>query len=434
MVDRTGGRSAEDCEYWRKPHGGVSLLRRTFSASRWLPVTAVASMTAICATLLLALAASPSLALKIELKDAAPDRIERQRQTLRGETLPGTPAPGSTEARLKTLDLSLGTPVLIRIFKEESELELWMLRDGRYEQVTTYPICNWSGSLGPKLFEGDKQSPEGFYTVTRRQLHRSGRWPRSLNLGFPNPYDRELLRTGSYLLIHGGCSSVGCYAMTNAVMKELFGIVEKALRAGQKHVPVHVFPFRMTDANLKRHADSEWIGFWRNLRAGYDSFEKTRVPPTISVCNGTYQIRDGSPSEVGLESRPLAMCGSTQKVLAAEAQLLDIVSHPFHPSALSAEQKKLLRLLRDPPKTILRRRREAMTRAGLSAAKIKRGALRRRRVTVSCNLRRPSCRRFLALKRRRLARRAGRSAKYAEKSRRGQRKASVRNSRRRSKR
>lgn len=356
-------------------------------------------------------------ALKIELNDAAPDRIERQRLAARGEVLPGTPEVAETGERLKNLDLSLGTPVVLRIFKEESELELWMLKGERYVKFATYPVCHWSGSLGPKLAEGDKQSPEGFYTITRRQLHRSGRWPRSLNLGFPNPYDRELLRTGSYLLIHGGCSSVGCYAMTNAVISEVFGIVEKALRAGQQHVPVHVFPFRMTQANLQRHKDSEWIVFWRNLKPAFDSFERTQLPPQISVCKGAYQVRDGSPAEVGLASGPLSACGATSKVLAAEDRLHDIVSHPFQLSALSEEEKSLVELLSSPPLEILSQRKKALTQAGLSINSYRRRSKTgRAQVTVSCDLRRPSCRRFLALKRKRVARKASAGKRRGKRS------------------
>src|SRR5690606_15361040 len=121
-------------------------------------------------------------------------------------------------------------------------------------------------------------------------LHRSGKWPLSFNLGFPNTLDRSLLRTGSYLLVHGGCSSVGCYAMTDPVMQEIYRIVSDAFAAGQKQVPMHVFPFRMTETNLARHAASEWHDFWINLKEGYDAFERSRLPPRISVCDGRYQI------------------------------------------------------------------------------------------------------------------------------------------------
>lgn len=266
----------------------------------------LAPMSAVVAIYLSSHFTTTAEALTIELKDAAPDRIERQRRAVRGELpLPGTPQLSETKQRLEKLGLKAGAPVLLRIFKESSELELWMLKSDRYVHFATYPICHWSGTLGPKLAEGDKQSPEGFYTITRRQIHHSGRWPRSLNLGFPNVLDRALLRTGSYILIHGGCSSVGCFAMTNAVISEVYGLVAKALRAGQRHVPVHIFPFRMTEKNLDMHRTSEWVGFWRNLKKGYDSFQRYRLPPAISVCNGHYHVRDARGPLGGEDAYPL---------------------------------------------------------------------------------------------------------------------------------
>ncbi|MEQ8824196.1 MAG: murein L,D-transpeptidase family protein [Filomicrobium sp.] len=364
---------------------------------------------------------TPAQALKIELKDAAPDRIERQRLTARGETLPGTPE-GTRDSRLEKLDLKVGKPVLIRIFKEESELELWMLKGEKYVKFATYPICHWSGTLGPKMAEGDKQSPEGFYTVNRRLLHWSGRWPRSLNLGFPNVFDRSLLRTGSYILIHGGCTSVGCYAMTNPVIKEVFGLVEKALRAGQRHVPVHVFPFRFTEANLKRHEKSEWMDFWQNLKAGYDSFERTHLPPNISVCNGHYQVRDAIPSEVGSSSRPLDVCARTAEVLAAEDELQSIVSRPSQWPKLTTKQKRLVNLLTETPKQILQHRNTSLAKASSAVTRGKRGRktyVRAPAVKVTCNLRRPSCRKHMALKRKRAAK------LYAAKQRRAKRQVRV---------
>ena len=345
-----------------------------------------------------------ALAVTIELKDAAPDRIERQRLIARGVPLAGTPEVDALDARLAKLELKRGTPVMLRIFKEESQLELWMLKGDRYIKFANYPICHWSGSLGPKIAEGDKQSPEGFYTITKRQLHYSGRWRQSLNIGFPNAFDRSLLRTGSYILIHGGCSSVGCYAMTNPVITEVFGLVRAALWTGQDHVPVHVFPFRMTETKLNQHKQAEWLGFWRNLKAGYDSFERTKRPPRIGVCKGSYQISDVGPGEVGQSARPLDVCGETAQILQAEQVLQSIVNHPSRWRTLSDAEKNLLALLTTPPEEILHRRKEAKARASsyVTVGKKGRGARRRPLVTVNCNLRRTSCRRFLALKRRRI--------------------------------
>jgi murein L,D-transpeptidase YafK len=239
-----------------------------------------------------------TLALTIELKDVAPDRVERQRHAAEGRLpLPGTPHLASLEHRLSVKGLHAGEPVFIRLFKAESELELWMRKGNRFVLFDIYPICHWSGTIGPKMREGDKQNPEGFYSARLRKLHLRGRWPRSLNLGFPNPYDKALARTGSYILIHGGCSSVGCFAMTDGVMEEIYTLVEKALKANQERIWVHAFPFRMTDANLARFQSSEWHEFWRNLKEGYDAFEATRLPPQISVCDNRYVVQQVSPEE-----------------------------------------------------------------------------------------------------------------------------------------
>jgi murein L,D-transpeptidase YafK len=209
-----------------------------------------------------------------------------------------TPVPGAAaaerEQRLQQKGMTAGSPVMVRIFKAESEFELWLRKDGRFELFATYPICFWSGTLGPKLREGDKQAPEGLYSVGYRQLHREGQRPRSFDIGFPNSFDRAEARTGSYILVHGGCKSTGCYAMTDPVMDEIYALVDQALSQGQERVQVHVFPFRMNDANLALHADSRWIGFWHNLKDAYDVFERTRVPPKVSVCNKRYVVGEGA--------------------------------------------------------------------------------------------------------------------------------------------
>jgi len=232
---------------------------------------------------------------------AAVDRAEAGAQTATSQ--PADPqripvpsgAGADRDRRLAQKGMAAGSPVMIRIFKAESELELWMRREERFELFATYPICYWSGTLGPKLHEGDKQAPEGLYAIGMRQLHRRGRWPRSLDLGFPNALDRAHARTGSYILVHGGCTSTGCYAMTNPVIDEIFGLSEQALRRGQERIPVHVFPFRMTQANLAAHADSAWHGFWLGLKDAYDIFERTRVPPRIDVCNKRYVVSEAGP-------------------------------------------------------------------------------------------------------------------------------------------
>ena len=193
---------------------------------------------------------------------------------------------------------SAGNPVMIRIFKREAQLEVWMLRDARFQLFAVYPICNWSGKLGPKEREGDRQAPEGFYSVGIQQLHLIGRHPRSLNIGFPNDFDRASNRTGSYILVHGGCTSVGCFAMTDPVMEQIYTLSEQALHAGQDKIQVQIFPFRMTEANLAAEAGNKWYVFWRNLKQGYDVFETTRTPPTVGVCRKSYVIAPESEGDL----------------------------------------------------------------------------------------------------------------------------------------
>jgi murein L,D-transpeptidase YafK len=224
-------------------------------------------------------------------------RLEREiRATLYdlGITLPGTPDLSDFDGRLKAHGVALGTPVFVRIFKREFELELWLLRDGRFHRFATYPICRWSGRLGPKIVQGDRQAPEGFYTVDEQALNPNSKWHRSFNLGFPNAYDRAQGRTGSLLMVHGGCGSIGCYAMTNAVIDEVWRLVTAALRNGQQRFQVQVFPFRMTDGNLNRHAASPLAGFWGNLKSGYDMFEASYVPPKVSACGKRYAFTAGA--------------------------------------------------------------------------------------------------------------------------------------------
>ncbi len=215
-----------------------------------------------------------------------------------GYPLPGTPDLTRLDDRLKAAGLKRGDPVFIRIFKSELTLELWMKRGDSYVLFASYPICYWSGRLGPKLQTGDHQAPEGFYTVSQGELNPNSHWYRSFNVGFPNLFDRAHGRTGSFLMVHGGCSSVGCYAMTNAVIGEIWELVTAALDAGQQRFAVQIFPFRLTEARLAAYQDHPAAAFWRELKAGYDLFEEMKTPPQISVCQGKYVAEAGRAGEV----------------------------------------------------------------------------------------------------------------------------------------
>lgn len=218
-----------------------------------------------------------------------------------GWPLPGTPDLARLDQRLAETGLSRGAPVFVRIFKREHELELWMQKDGRFVLFAAYPVCRFSGGLGPKLQTGDHQAPEGFYTVGRSQLNPNSRWRRAFNVGFPNLFDRSHGRTGSDIMVHGGCSSIGCYAMTNQVIDGIWGLIVAALDNGQKRFAVHVFPFRITDERLARFEAGPWSEFWGDLKKGYDLFEQTHTPPRVSVCQGRYATSPGPSGGDGAE-------------------------------------------------------------------------------------------------------------------------------------
>jgi murein L,D-transpeptidase YafK len=204
------------------------------------------------------------------------------------------------------------TPLFIRIFKEESELEVWKQRtDGRYYHLKTYPICNWSGGLGPKVKQGDKQAPEGFYDVPRSQMNPNSQFHLAFNTGFPNAYDRANKRTGDFLMVHGKCKSAGCYAMTDALIEEIYALARESFIGGQDTIPFHAFPFRMTDANMERHKTSEWMPFWQMIKQGYDHFESTRLPPAVAVCEKRYVVNVKLP--VNGRINPEGQCPSFER-------------------------------------------------------------------------------------------------------------------------
>ena len=196
------------------------------------------------------------------------------------------------EPELKQHNVVVGDPVFIRIFKEEHILELWMKSEntGRYTLVKTYPICKWSGALGPKFYEGDRQAPEGFYATDLQQLNPNSQYHLSFNIGFPNAYDISKGRTGSFIMVHGDCVSEGCYAMTDRKIEEIYVLVERALIAGQREVPVHVFPFKMTNERMRYEFASPHFEFWQNLQQGYNYFERNGIPPMWIVKDGAYDF------------------------------------------------------------------------------------------------------------------------------------------------
>jgi murein L,D-transpeptidase YafK len=194
-----------------------------------------------------------------------------------------------TLRQMESLNMDRGAPILIRIYKEENTLEVWKQdRTGKFALLKSYPICKFSGNLGPKIIQGDHQAPEGFYDITPEQMNPNSSQYLAFNIGFPNAFDRSLGRTGSFLMVHGGCGSVGCYAMTDYQMEEIYGLVDEAFKGGQDRIQLAAFPFRLTTQNLSRHADNPNVPFWEMLKSGDDAFFTTGQPPSVAVCDRRY--------------------------------------------------------------------------------------------------------------------------------------------------
>lgn len=184
------------------------------------------------------------------------------------------------------------SPILLRIFKETKELEFWRKDyNNKYVHIKTYDICSFSGELGPKLKQGDRQSPEGFYIIKASQMNYNSSQFLSFNTGFPNDYDKFNKRTGSYLMVHGGCSSSGCYAIQDAPMQEIFTAMRDSFRVGQKEIQLHIYPFRMNNYNLYTHKSNKNLDFWLQLKPGYDIFKEDKKDLQIKILNGKYIIQ-----------------------------------------------------------------------------------------------------------------------------------------------
>ena len=216
--------------------------------------------------------------------------------------------PAELLALLEQKKMPKHSPIVLRVFKEESELEVWKQNTaGRFQILKTYPICRWSGDLGPKLREGDRQAPEGFYTVTPELMNPNSSFYLSINVGFPNSFDRANKRNGSFLMIHGDCWSSGCYAMTDEQISEIYALARDSL-SGRPSFQVQAYPFRLTPANLARHRNSPNLAFWNMLKIGNDHFETTQREPKVDVCNRRY-VFDAQP----LANSPPLSCSTRPK-------------------------------------------------------------------------------------------------------------------------
>ncbi len=225
-------------------------------------------------------------------------------QLVEGDGRALQPLSSQTVSALRAMGSSPGEAMMVRIYKQSSELEVWKrVEDGTFKLFRTYEICTFSGELGPKIREGDRQSPEGFYTVTPGLMNPRSNYYLSFNLGFPNKFDRAYGRTGSNIMVHGDCSSRGCYAMTDVQVAEIYALARESFVGGNRSFQVQVYPFRMTPENLAAHWDNPNMAYWQNLKVGYDHTEVTGKPPTWDVCNREYVFNATSQSGLALDAR-----------------------------------------------------------------------------------------------------------------------------------
>ncbi|MBI4932213.1 MAG: L,D-transpeptidase family protein [Bacteroidetes bacterium] len=181
--------------------------------------------------------------------------------------------------------------IFIRVFKKEAQLEIWAkpFKDEKYQLIKTYSICSSSGDLGPKRKQGDGQVPEGFYEIDR--FNPSSNFYLSLGVSYPNASDKILGGKGNLggdIFIHGNCVTIGCMPLTDDKIKEVYLMAVEAKSNGQTKIPVHIFPFRMNETNMKSYEekykeDSVMISFWKNIQKGFDHFENNKMLPAVSV-------------------------------------------------------------------------------------------------------------------------------------------------------
>ena len=214
--------------------------------------------------------------------------------------------PAKIQQKMAALNMAKNSPITIRVFKEESVLEVWKQKtNGQYALIASYEICQWSGKLGPKFIEGDRQAPEGFYSVRPTQMNPNSNYYLAFNIGFPNAYDAVNGRTGRHLMVHGACSSSGCYSMTDESIAEIYAFGRDSFMGGQRDFQVQAFPFRMTAANMARYRNDPNYNFWRMLKEGYDIFEATKRPPQVDVCEKRYVF-----NRINTSGQPLSPAGA----------------------------------------------------------------------------------------------------------------------------
>src|ERR1700686_4552193 len=247
--------------------------------ARW-----VWSFALIYRSLVRALITSVALAAGVLLSGCDSDEI-----SLAANAKANQPVPPKLIAAMGEKDMDLQSPILVRLFKQEAELEVWKQdRAGRFALLKTYPVCRWSGDLGPKVREGDRQAPEGFYSISPGQMNPQSAYYLSFNTGYPNAFDKALGRSGSKLMVHGDCSSRGCYAMTDEQIAEIYSLGRESFFGGQRAFQLQAYPFKMTPLNMARHRNNPNMPFWKMIKEGHDHFEVTRQEPKVDFCEKKY--------------------------------------------------------------------------------------------------------------------------------------------------
>jgi murein L,D-transpeptidase YafK len=242
-------------------------------------------------SLVRALVTSAALAAGVLLSGCNSDEV-----SLAANAKANQPVPPKLISAMAEKDMDLQSPILVRLFKQEAELEVWKQdRSGRFALLKTYPICRWSGDLGPKVREGDRQAPEGFYSISPAQMNPQSAYYLSFNTGYPNAFDKALGRTGSQLMVHGDCSSRGCYAMTDEQIAEIYSLGRESFFGGQRAFQLQAYPFRMTPINMARHRNNPNMPFWKMIKEGYDHFEVTKQEPKVDFCEKKYVFDAAKP-------------------------------------------------------------------------------------------------------------------------------------------
>ena len=250
--------------------------------------------------------------------------------------------PQKTLTLMEDIGTTASAPVLFRAYKKEAVFEVWKQKtDGQYALLKSYPMCRWSGQLGPKKRAGDRQVPEGFYSITPGQMNPNSHYYLSFNVGYPNAYDRAWDRTGADIMVHGICSSAGCFSMTDPQIEEIYALAREAFNGGQREIQFQSYPFRMTTANLAKERLDPNIAFWKQLKNGYDHFEVTKAEVPVTVCNrhyvfgakavGEYSARGACPKLIREEATETAVAALERK---DDAQVAALVAKGVRPIRL----------------------------------------------------------------------------------------------------